>query len=85
MAASSPSETADGRSPSERRAPIEFIDLKAQQARIRAAHRRARSRACSTTAQYIMGPEVGELERQLAAFAGASARDQLRAAAPTRC
>jgi len=50
--------------------PIAFIDLKAQQARIRPALDAALARVLDH-GQYIMGPEVGELERQLAAFVGA--------------
>lgn len=66
MAASSP---LDG-SKSEALAPIPFIDLGAQQARIRDKVDRAIARVLDH-GQYIMGPEVGELERQLAAFSGA--------------
>ena len=50
--------------------PISFIDLKAQQARIRPAIDRAIARVLDH-GQYIMGPEIAELERQLAAFTGA--------------
>ncbi|MEZ5851252.1 MAG: DegT/DnrJ/EryC1/StrS aminotransferase family protein [Hyphomicrobiaceae bacterium] len=50
--------------------PIAFIDLKAQQDRIRPAIDRAIARVLDH-GQYIMGPEVAELERQLAAFCGA--------------
>lgn len=49
---------------------IEFIDLRAQQALIRARIDRAIARVLDH-GQYIMGPEVGELERQLTAFTGA--------------
>lgn len=49
---------------------IAFIDLKAQQDRIRPAIDRAITRVLDH-GQYIMGPEVAELERQLAAFTGA--------------
>ena len=50
--------------------PIEFIDLKAQQARIRPALDAAIKRVLDH-GQYIMGPEVKTLERDLAAFCGA--------------
>jgi dTDP-4-amino-4,6-dideoxygalactose transaminase len=49
---------------------IEFIDLKAQQDRIRRQIDRA-IRGVLDHGQYIMGPEVVELERKLAAFTGA--------------
>ena len=51
-------------------APLEFIDLKAQQARIRDKLDAALKRVLDH-GQYIMGPEVKLLEKQLAAFAGA--------------
>src|SRR5215467_3328200 len=51
-------------------APIALIDLKAQQARIRHKLDRAIQRVLDH-GQYIMGPEVAELERRLAAFCGA--------------
>ncbi len=49
---------------------MEFIDLKAQQARIR---ERIEVRIATVLAhgQYIMGPEVAELERELCLFTGA--------------
>ncbi len=50
--------------------PIAFIDLKAQRARI-ADKIEAATRRVIENGQYIMGPEVAELEKQLAAFAGA--------------
>src|SRR5215813_2902382 len=50
--------------------PIEFVDLKAQQARIRPALDAAIKRVLEH-GQYIMGPEVKTLEQQLAAFCGA--------------
>src|SRR5262247_299361 len=50
--------------------PIEFIDLKAQQARIRPALDDAIKRVLDH-GQYIMGPEVKVFERDLAAFCGA--------------
>jgi dTDP-4-amino-4,6-dideoxygalactose transaminase len=50
--------------------PIALIDLAAQQARIRPALDAAIARVLAH-GQYIMGPEVGELERRLAAFCGA--------------
>ena len=51
--------------------PVPFLDLKAQQARI-ADDLRARIDAVLAHCQFILGPEVGELERQLAAFCGAA-------------
>ena len=51
-------------------APIALIDLKAQQARIRHNLDRAIQRVLDH-GQYIMGPEVAELERRLSAFCGA--------------
>lgn len=50
--------------------PIPFLDLKAQQARI-AADLRPRLDAVLAHCQFILGPEVAELERTLAAFCGA--------------
>ncbi len=50
--------------------PIPFIDLAAQQARIRPEIER-RIRGVLDHGQYIMGPEVAELERGLAVFTGA--------------
>ncbi len=52
-------------------APIPFLDLKAQQARIGTALR-ARLDAVLAHGQYILGPEVAELEDRLAAFCGAA-------------
>ena len=49
--------------------PIVFIDLKAQQVRIRSELDRAIARVLEH-GQYIMGPEVGELEARLAAYSG---------------
>lgn len=49
---------------------MEFIDLKAQQARIR-DRIDARIRAVLDHGQYILGPEVAQLEQQLAAYTGA--------------
>lgn len=49
---------------------LEFIDLKAQQARIRPEIDRAVARVMDH-GQYIMGPEIKELEKQLATFTGA--------------
>jgi UDP-2-acetamido-2-deoxy-ribo-hexuluronate aminotransferase len=49
---------------------IPFIDLKAQQARIEADLRR-RLEAVLGHCQFILGPEVAELEAALAAFCGA--------------
>jgi dTDP-4-amino-4,6-dideoxygalactose transaminase len=50
--------------------PIPFLDLKAQQARISADLRR-RLEGVLTHCQFVLGPEVAELERELAAFCGA--------------
>jgi UDP-2-acetamido-2-deoxy-ribo-hexuluronate aminotransferase len=52
-------------------APIPFLDLKAQQSRIGPALR-ARLDAVLAHGQYILGPEVAELETRLAAFCGAA-------------
>ena len=49
---------------------IEFIDLKKQQARIRGNLDAAIQRVLSH-GQYILGPEVAELENKLASFVGA--------------
>ena len=51
--------------------PVPFLDLKAQQARI-GPGLRARLDAVLAHGQYILGPEVGELEARLAAFCGAA-------------
>ena len=51
--------------------PIEFIDLKAQRDRVRARVEEGWRRVVDH-GQYIMGPEVGELEKQLAKFTGAA-------------
>jgi dTDP-4-amino-4,6-dideoxygalactose transaminase len=51
--------------------PIPFLDLKAQQSRIGPALR-ARLDAVLAHGQYILGPEVAELETRLAAFCGAA-------------
>jgi len=48
---------------------MQFIDLKAQQDRIRPEIER-RMKAVLDHGQYIMGPEVAELEERLAAFVG---------------
>lgn len=50
--------------------PIAFIDLKAQQDRLRGPIEAAMARVLDH-GQYIMGPEVAALEDQLAAFCGA--------------
>lgn len=50
--------------------PIAFIDLAAQQARIRDRIDQAIARVLAH-GQYIMGPEIALLEQQLAAFSGA--------------
>lgn len=52
-------------------APIPFLDLKAQQSRIGLALR-ARLDAVLAHGQYVLGPEVAELEERLAAYCGAS-------------
>lgn len=49
---------------------IEFIDLKAQQARIKDQIDAAIQRVLAH-GQYILGPEVAELEEKLAAYTGA--------------
>ncbi|MEO9188668.1 MAG: DegT/DnrJ/EryC1/StrS aminotransferase family protein [Acetobacteraceae bacterium] len=50
--------------------PIPFIDLKGQQARI-AVELRRRIDAVLAHCQFILGPEVAELEEKLATFCGA--------------
>lgn len=50
--------------------PIPFLDLKAQQARI-APGLRARLEAVLGHCQFVLGPEVAELEGRLAAYCGA--------------
>jgi len=50
--------------------PIRFVDLAAQQERIRSRIDAAIARTLDH-GQYIMGPEVGEVETALAAFCGA--------------
>ena len=52
---------------------IEFIDLKAQQARIACAIDAAVAGALDH-GQYVMGPEVSELEERLATYAEPSTR-----------
>jgi dTDP-4-amino-4,6-dideoxygalactose transaminase len=51
-------------------APLPFLDLKAQQARM-AASLRPRLEAVLAHCQFILGPEVAELEARLAAYCGA--------------
>ena len=51
--------------------PMQFIDLAAQQARIREDLEK-RIHAVMDHGRYINGPEVGELEKALAGFCGAS-------------
>jgi dTDP-4-amino-4,6-dideoxygalactose transaminase len=51
-------------------APIPFIDLKAQRTRMGERVDAAMARVLAHS-QFVMGPEVAELERQLAAFCGA--------------
>lgn len=55
---------------SEYSAPVQFIDLKAQQSRIRAEIEAAIG-AVLDHGQYIMGPEVKQFEHDLKAFTGA--------------
>jgi dTDP-4-amino-4,6-dideoxygalactose transaminase len=50
--------------------PVKFLDLGAQQGRMPGL--RARLDAVLAHGQYILGPEVAELEQKLAAFCGAS-------------
>src|SRR5258708_21132246 len=50
--------------------PLPFVDLKAQYARLRPAID-ARMRKVREHGQYILGPEVAELETALASFSGA--------------
>jgi dTDP-4-amino-4,6-dideoxygalactose transaminase len=52
-------------------APIPFLDLKGQQARI-AGDLRARLDAVLAHCQFVLGPEVAELEGKLAKFCGAA-------------
>ena len=52
-------------------APIQFLDLKPQRARIEAALRR-RFDAILESCQFVLGREVGELEAALAAYCGAA-------------
>ena len=51
--------------------PIPFLDLKAQQARIEPELRR-RLEAVLQHCQFVLGPEVAELEQRLAAYCGAA-------------
>jgi dTDP-4-amino-4,6-dideoxygalactose transaminase len=51
-------------------APIPFLDLKAQQARMQ-ANLRQRLEAVLAHCQFVLGPEVAELETRLAAYCGA--------------
>ena len=51
-------------------APIAFLDLKAQQARLSASIR-PRVEAVMAHCQFVLGPEVQELEQRLAAYCGA--------------
>jgi UDP-2-acetamido-2-deoxy-ribo-hexuluronate aminotransferase len=54
----------------ERKSPIPFLNLPAQQARIRDDLRR-RLDAVLDHCQFILGPEIAELEQELARFCGA--------------
>jgi len=60
--------------------PLPFVDLKAQYARLRPSID-ARIRKVLEHGQYVLGPEVDELEAALAAFAGA--RDAIAVASGT--
>ncbi len=51
--------------------PIAFLDLRAQQARI-APSLRARLQSVLDHCQFVLGPEVGELEQRLAGYCGAA-------------
>ncbi len=70
MAISSPSEAPQESTDTQDAAPLAFVDLAAQQARIREQIDAAIARVLAHGA-YIMGPEVGELEARLADFCGA--------------
>ena len=50
--------------------PVAFLDLAAQQARL-APRLRARLEAVLAHCQFVLGPEVGELEARLAGYCGA--------------
>ena len=63
--------------------PVPFLDLKAQQARI-ADDLRRRIDAVLSHCQFILGPEVLELEQRLAGFCGAAHCVPSRPA-PMRC
>jgi UDP-2-acetamido-2-deoxy-ribo-hexuluronate aminotransferase len=56
--------------PIARQAPLDFVDLKSQYAALRESIH-ARMQRVLDHGQYIMGPEVAELEQRLAAHAGA--------------
>ncbi|WP_338074248.1 DegT/DnrJ/EryC1/StrS family aminotransferase [Halochromatium glycolicum] len=58
------------RNPRTEPAPIDFVDLKTQQDAIRPALEQQIHRVLHH-GQYILGPEVGELEQRLATFTGA--------------
>lgn len=60
--------------------PLPFVDLKAQYARLRPSID-ARIRKVLEHGQYVLGPEVDELEKALAAFAGS--RDAITVASGT--
>ena len=62
-----PVDQATGQAP----APVAFVDLEAQRARLGGAVERAIGRVVSHQ-RFIMGPEVQELEGRLAAFCGAT-------------
>lgn len=56
---------------------IDFIDLKTQQARLKDRIDAGIQRVLAH-GQYILGPEVAELEEKLAAYCGAQALHQRR-------
>ena len=70
MAISSPSDAPQKLADPQDVAPLAFVDLAAQQVRIRDQVDAAIARVLEHGA-YIMGPEIGELEAQLADFCGA--------------
>jgi dTDP-4-amino-4,6-dideoxygalactose transaminase len=70
MASSRPSQLDASRVEAKPAAKIDFIDLKAQQRVIRSRIDAAIARVLDH-GQYIMGPEVAALEKELAAFTGA--------------
>ncbi len=71
LSAQAPPPLAEPEFPRVTNPPLSFIDLKTQQARI-AADLRRRLDAVLAHCQFILGPEVAELEGRLAAFCGAA-------------